>query len=1775
MINKIFPRKIDQSSDARIRKTTDMVDALNVSVTTDFDSSDGSGGNVGVLKPVKGNSEVEPRNVSSEFSSGDVIVTTEDGFTFPLQGLGGVTVQAEQRVLGSVTDDVLGVIFFFVWSNVLDEMGVYAYDRDGILPNSQADSYVKVFSTREFNFLSTGFVKGDVVHLGRPSFGYDKTVLLYFTDNNNEPRKLDVFRCMTTGQGFDEYDQEDLKDLITACPKTPLAPIDFYFANSPDRSVSNFTKVPGMQFAYQHIYKDNTESAISTYSLLAIPPTYTSSGVDIPSLIPENTCIIQVPESDRTKEIKSIRLLVRFGKAGVFKIIDEVLPEDSLEYKFFNDRVLIPVSASEQNKLFTNLPRRAQAQAIASDRLIYANYLDGYNDVDTSDVVVSASYKPLESSTVDAQIQFIPFIIQSEAHGAPAQFGRNRISGYRLQAAGFPSTIEEDTIITIEFNVSPSQNFHIYDQCQSFHGTSQSGSGTVTNADELNFDNSFTNGDYREGRSYFGGNSGVSYNGDPNSLPRWRFENPDGTEGNVRVAFGTSAANPLILKGPQSLQYSLEFKINQEIENGGNGFIAEAVAKILSGQDVDGIEILINNSVSDYTINLGLNSSVSDEIPVAYGDDDRKNLIVGVANIESSPSNPDSDPPPTILSGDVQDYAPCGYFIVNKAKVSVGFKNFTQSDIVTSGFSTGNFIGLDIKSLDPAPNTPSIDIRTCIPYFKRQGYSGKTPAGDYDENNTNPIFGDTYMFGVQDQDVDETPTSTGSYQWSTLTQIIGVGSSNAPDAIFENLSIHSWRVFSRSYLQSATASSWKKIPNNVSDDTVGGKLLFENVLWYEEDQVPSIFKFQHIANRGTGTNGLANSATYIRSGDYTYAGIEELVAKNTPNRLKCAGYLTNSNGGLDVNLLATSEEREALVEAIPGLDSNLLSCFSILDGEGVFQGTNNYLDITSTYGSINGAVVWAGHIRSWMCHREFLYTNLSAGAGSSVNTTFFPEVNLNSLDDCSYNEKRIIQAPLLDFLFHEELDQLTGNNLFPVGADGSNTTSSIFTQFNEFPEITNYSVSENLSSTPDLSYNEVNTGQLETFVEVGTVFSSAIVGGSPVDFRSFKTKANHEFGIVYYDERGRSGNVNYLDNLYVAGYNSEERGSNKGRVEVNIQLNHNPPSWAKQYQIVYAGNTTVEDFIQYSSGGAFTDVQGVATQDFDEEGSVIFVSLNYLQGSNGVSYTDGFGAVNPDGGKNMYVFSPGDKLRVVKYLTANGGSVYPKDYEFDIIGLKTFNASLADNPFYNSDSPAPGEDEQNLAHPSKVGEFLVLRNNPNATGFSFESVSAAAEEGAVDGSTNQHLWNNRTIIEIYSPKKSADADDRVYHEIGEVYNVVESEDNLIHEVNPVVVRRGDVFWRRVPVNTAPLSGGEFQNIMKFDGQTARFENVFLESSTFSDLFPATNVNDFGKPKIILPDAGEFNRRSSLTYSDKNNYNGRFNKFSSFNNSLLNFKDIPNEYGAINYIMNNYDSLFIIQENKCSILPVSRSIIATAEGIESLTTSNEVLGAQKFYAGDYGCDNNPESVVRAGTNIYFASKSAREVYKFNSNQGIQVISNLGVKKMFRNLFRDVMKEAIDEGKKVRVVGGYDPLNDEYILSVFAIEEANQPFEAEGVVGESATATIDLEQTIEDLQDQLEQQEQQITLLNNQIAEIESAESGPFILTPRRYDQIVNAGGQELDDLLGDPGFSAKVRLDQNNDGSVNVSDLLSLLTVFGSIIDNDNSNNPEVEVSTDGDDIIIG
>ena len=536
MIDKITPRALDKSSDHKLVPKTSMIDALNMYISED---SMGDEGNTGVLKNIKGNKNVE-YGIGNDYP-----INPGVGF----------------KVIGSVTDSLTHICYFFVWSEDARDHGVWAYDKYGKLPqgagsNLQApngieNSIRKIFTSSQFNFPEHGFVKGDVVHKSGSEFyrkgitqggvdvaatleaqqewvienvsngtyaelgdaipalelilqstpnlfnvyesnssgdlypeivewldsprrsklkgEFERGAILYFTDNENEPRKINIYRALLNQlTHIGGYDAISVADFICACPKAPLKKITFNFSADSDRPVNNFATSPGFQFAYQNVYIDGTESAISTYSDIAFPPSITHRGAAEASLLlAHNLCSLNIPRVG--VEISEIKILARYGNTANFFEIDQVstTTDDSTSnwsltegssllgvYKFYNDRVASGVSPKEVLKTFDNLPQKAQAQTTIANRLVYGNYQEGYDNVKTScDSTVVYNIRPQD---------FINLTIDAKPSIEPTGFGQNRCAGFQIDTTELPANVTAGTTIEIQLNYTPNKNFHIY-----------------------------------------------------------------------------------------------------------------------------------------------------------------------------------------------------------------------------------------------------------------------------------------------------------------------------------------------------------------------------------------------------------------------------------------------------------------------------------------------------------------------------------------------------------------------------------------------------------------------------------------------------------------------------------------------------------------------------------------------------------------------------------------------------------------------------------------------------------------------------------------------------------------------------------------------------------------------------------------------------------------------------------------------------------------------------------------------------------------------------------------------------------------------------------------------------------------------------------------------------------------------------------------------------------------------------------------------------------------
>jgi hypothetical protein len=348
MIDKLVPRYLNKDDDARLVKSVEMTDALNVRLSADTD------GDEGVIKNAFGNSAVSFRTGNN------------------WQGLPHALPAGTNKVVGSVSDLKNGVIIYFVYNSNADH-SIYRY-------TTSQDDVELVYRDSVLTFQADSFVKGDIIN------NLYNEVLLYFTDGISAPKKLNVSRAIIGGysdvitNGTDDQKLE----FITLAKKPPLDPPTYEFFTDVTYDDNNIYE-SNFQFAYQYVYLDGEYSAISKYTDLAVAPNQYLDGFIEDDQRNEYNAIRVFVETS-TADVKTIRVLGRRGNAGPWFIVDEIqnpaLSSSATLYADFRNNELYRfISQDEANKIYDAVPFTAQSQTISGSRLFLGNYSEGYPNV--------------------------------------------------------------------------------------------------------------------------------------------------------------------------------------------------------------------------------------------------------------------------------------------------------------------------------------------------------------------------------------------------------------------------------------------------------------------------------------------------------------------------------------------------------------------------------------------------------------------------------------------------------------------------------------------------------------------------------------------------------------------------------------------------------------------------------------------------------------------------------------------------------------------------------------------------------------------------------------------------------------------------------------------------------------------------------------------------------------------------------------------------------------------------------------------------------------------------------------------------------------------------------------------------------------------------------------------------------------------------------------------------------------------------------------------------
>jgi hypothetical protein len=237
--------------------------------------------------------------------------------------------------------------------------------------------------------------------------------LLFFTDDYNEPRKINVTR------GYPEPNASHVDQIIeldiSVIKPQPVNSPTIELENNSERS--NYIEDTFVSFAYRYEYKDGEYSAISQFSQPAFSPNvfFIKDSNMLNDGMKNQFNTVKVTYNTGVENVIGIDVLYKGSDSNIIyvaKKIDKLglsIPSNTNQsITFSNSDIYTILSESEILRLYDNVPRLAKAQTITGRRLMYGNYLEGRDLIDENGNSVNFNYG-IEHITKEGNLDVIDY----------------------------------------------------------------------------------------------------------------------------------------------------------------------------------------------------------------------------------------------------------------------------------------------------------------------------------------------------------------------------------------------------------------------------------------------------------------------------------------------------------------------------------------------------------------------------------------------------------------------------------------------------------------------------------------------------------------------------------------------------------------------------------------------------------------------------------------------------------------------------------------------------------------------------------------------------------------------------------------------------------------------------------------------------------------------------------------------------------------------------------------------------------------------------------------------------------------------------------------------------------------------------------------------------------------------------------------------------------------------------------------------------------------------
>lgn len=337
--------KMNKSVDERLVPNGEYVDALNVRLGSTEESE------IGSVENAKGNTQL----TTLEFD--------------------GTALSPAAKCIGAYEDGARETIYWFVHDS----------DFTGIIPAGATLDLIVSLNVKDdiltYHVVSTSILNFNPEYL---ITGVDMVEdQLFFTDDYNAPRVIDINRYYPLPSGgVDQFTEEEV--LVIKKPPIQSPEISLFETDSSE----DFIEERFLCFAYRYRYDNNQYSALSQFT----NPAFLSKpfNLSISSFLNEGMVnsknFIKVSFNTGGSLVKGIDLVFKESNSNVVKVVqkfdkirDGIADNATYTVDFGGNKIFTVLPDSELLRLFDNVPRFAKAQTVMGNRLMYGNYVDGYD----------------------------------------------------------------------------------------------------------------------------------------------------------------------------------------------------------------------------------------------------------------------------------------------------------------------------------------------------------------------------------------------------------------------------------------------------------------------------------------------------------------------------------------------------------------------------------------------------------------------------------------------------------------------------------------------------------------------------------------------------------------------------------------------------------------------------------------------------------------------------------------------------------------------------------------------------------------------------------------------------------------------------------------------------------------------------------------------------------------------------------------------------------------------------------------------------------------------------------------------------------------------------------------------------------------------------------------------------------------------------------------------------------------------------------------------------